>query len=227
MSTFLELATRLRQDCGVSGTNTSVVGATGEWKRLCDWVATAWMEIQEKHNDWQWMRKDVTFNTIANQQAYAPASAPISLTDFAEWKMDSFRLYLTSSGVNNETYLIPEEYTSFRDSYMFGARRNTYARPISITQAPNKSLLFGLTPNDIYTVVGEYYKTPVLLTADADIPDMPTRYHMMIVYKAMVSYGLFESAQEVIERGNAGYRELLYSLEQDQLPMITTTGAMV
>lgn len=224
---YLSICQRLRSECGVSGSNATVVGATGEWGRLCAWVAQSYQEIQERHPDWQWMRKDVSFNTIANQQTYLPASAPISLTDFAAWKMDSFRLYLTSAGVNNETFLIPEEYTAFRDSYVLGARRNTYARPISITQAPSKALMFGLTPNDIYTVNGEYYKTPMVLSVDADIPDMPDRFHMLIVYRAMIHYGMFEAAGEVIARGREMEKSMMYSLEQDQLPMLLHAGAMI
>jgi len=91
---FIDLVKALRRECGVSGTDATVTGATGEWARLVNWTAQAYTEIQMENTDWQWMRKSKTFNTVANQGEY-DLTADLALTDFADWREKSFRVYLT------------------------------------------------------------------------------------------------------------------------------------
>jgi hypothetical protein len=47
---------------------------------------------------------------------------------------------------------------------------------------------------------------------------MPEAYHLMIVYKAMQSYGLYEAAPEVLSRGQIEYQKLLTQIEREQIP---------
>lgn len=224
---YLALCQRLRQEVGASGTGpTSVVSQTGEYQLLCNYIAQAWTEIQEEHSAWNWMRKSFTFNTVANQQGYAPAAAPLSLTDFASWDEDTFRLYRTATGVSDEQYLTWMPYQSFRDLYQFGTQRTTYQRPIAFAIAPDKQILLGNAPDAIYTVVGEYIKTPQTLSANDDIPEMPTRFHMAIVYRAMWHYGHYDASPEIVARGDALYRDMLVRLELDQLPPMGLAGAL-
>lgn len=230
--TFLSMAQRLQQESGTSGsTQTTVANATGEWKRLCDWIAQAYVEIQLKRDDWNWMEQDVVFDTIAGQQSYSPNTsvfttpAGTGIADFRSWKLnsttgeDSFRLYLKSAGVNNETFLDASlNYTRFRDYYILGAKRNVTSRPVSICVDPQKNLLLGLTPNDVYTVNGKYYQTPSVLANDTDTPAFPARYHMLIVYRALEKYGMFESAPEVVSSARTAGDFLMDSMIDEQLP---------
>lgn len=211
---FLAGVQRLYQECGCSGTAPlTVVGNTGESKRICDWYAQAWVEIQERHSTWLWMRKEFTFDTVALQRSYAPPVA-----NFSEWKNYSFRIYLKSAGVNTEVPLNQIDWGEFRDYWLLGARKSVYARPAVISIDPSKNLFFGLGPNDIYTVSGEYFTGVTELAADADTPDMPPRFHMAIVYKAMMKYGTFESAAEVYQAGKDQYNEMIRRVELSQLP---------
>lgn len=224
---YLALCQRLRQEVGASGTGpTAVTGQIGEYKRLCDYVAQAWTEIQQEHDSWNWMRKTFSFNTIANQEGYAPDAAPVSLTDHAAWDTDTFRLYTTSIGVDDEQHLTWMAYQAFRNLYQFGTQRVTYQRPIAFTIAPDERILLGNAPDAVYTVVGEYIKTPQTLAANTDIPELPTRFHMAIVYRAMMSYGHYEAATEVVARGDALYRDMLIRLELDQLQPMGLPGAL-
>jgi hypothetical protein len=43
---------------------------------------------------------------------------------------------------------------------------------------------------------------------------------MLIVYKAMQYYGLFESAPEVLSRGQQQYNALMSQLEREQLEVV-------
>lgn len=226
---YLALVNRSRRECGVSGNDlSSVAGTTGEAKRFTDWVAQAWVEIQEEHNEFDWMRKSFSFATTAEQQAYLP-DTDILLSDFGSWATnESFRCYETALGTPNEMFLTLMTYSDFRDTYQFSSFRTTYTRPISIAVRPNdKALLLGPAPGTIYTVVGEYFYTPIELAIDADEPAMPSRYHMAIVYRVMQSYALYEAAPEVLQRGQMGYSEMIKRIESDQLQPVMVGGAMV
>jgi hypothetical protein len=223
---FIKLVTTLRDECGASGTDSTVVSATGEWARLCNWIATSWHEIQEDNKGWEWMRKNVTFDTVAQKGEYN-AETDILLTDFGIWKEDSFRAYLKSAGVGNEMLLDFKNYEDFRNFYLFSTRNTTYTRPIEVSIAPNRNLLLGFSPDAVYTVSGEYYKDPVDLVLDTDTPDMPSRFHMAIVYRAMMSYGAFEAASEVYQRGEKGYKEILNKIRFDQAPSISRGGSFI
>ena len=226
MSDFITLAKRVRQECGVSGADNTVVNATGEWSRIVNWTATAWLDIQMENPEWEWMRKSLSFNTVAHQSTYSPTT-DIALTDFSSWKEDSFRVYLQSAGIGTEQLLPFRDYNSFRNYYLLSSNSTTYSRPSEITIKPNKDLILGLSPDDIYTVSGEYYKEPIILTLDADTPDMPTKFHMAIVYKAMMSYGSFEAANEVYSRGEKEYKSMLNKIRYDQMPSITRGSSLV
>ena len=240
--TFLQLATSLQVLSGTSGSaQPTVAGATGEWQRMCKWISDAYLELQMERQDWEWMQADATFNTVIGQQAYSPfstspfavqftttiggvSSTQTGIPDFRSWLINnadndcSFRLWLTSAGVKNETYLDAQlNYKQFRDNYIFGARRLTNARPISIVEDPSKSLLLGLTPNDDYTVTGKYFQMPIVLAVDTDTPAMPAQHQPLIVYRALEKYAIYEAAPEVLDQARRGIVVYKSALDDEQL----------
>jgi hypothetical protein len=227
MSSYLVLCQTVRELAGIPGDGPiTTLNQTGELKRLCHWVSQAWVEIQNHREDWEWMRKSFSFDTVAHQSTY-DAATDILLTDWSHWRNNSFRSYLKSAGVGNEIWLQQYEYNSFRDYYLMGSRKITYARPITISITPSKDLVLGLAPDQVYTVSGEYYKVPQVLSADADIPEMPARFHMAIVHKAMVKYGKYEAAPEVVEEHMTLYNAVLNKLEADQAPQILVGCSLI
>lgn len=224
---YLQLCQRLRSECGIAGTGpTTVTGQVGELLRLVNWVAQSYVEIQEARPDWEWMRKSVTWNTVAAQQEYS-ASTDMALTDFGMWRNESFRCYLTSAGVGTELILQQVGYTQFRDYYLLNTRRTVQARPQAITITPSKNLMLGFIPNDVYTCSGEYYHAPTVLAADTDTPTMPVRYHMLIVYRAMQKYGFYESASEQIQMGQTLYNEMMNKMQADQSPLLMMGPSLI
>lgn len=216
--TFLQLAQALRQECGVSGTGpTTCQNQTGEMRRLVDWVAQSYLELQERHEDWSWLLADFSFQTTAQKQTYTPAEAGV--TDLGVWDRASFRAYTTANNFADEQLIIPVEYAVFRNQYQYGNMRFTYARPMSFAIEPGtKNLLLGPTPDATgWTVLGKYYRAPMTLVNDTDVPSLPPRFHMLIVYAAMIKYGFFESAGEVLARGQSEYNRMLAALEIDQI----------
>ena len=223
---YLGLVNRLRQEAGITSSKLlSLSNAVGEAARCIDWIAQAWEEIQTAEVDWDWLRGSVSFPTVAQKPTYTPAEC--GLTDFARWKTDSFRTYVTAVGMASEIWLEPIQYDDWRNKYQFSSFRTTYSRPLVVTVTPAKALGFGPIPGpEGYTVVGEYFKVPQVLVADTDTPKMPERYHMAIVYLALRYYALYEAAPEALQRAEDGYRRLMTRIRLDQLPAVQMAGAL-
>jgi len=133
---------------------------------------------------------------------------------------------LTFTGLQSEIFMPYLEYDIWRNAYEFGALRETKTRPNVITITPNKSIGLGPFPISGYTVLGDYYRVPSEMSANTDTPTLPTQYHMAIVYRAMMSYGAYESAAEVYQRGEAEFNKMIRRVLADRLPEISSGSAL-
>lgn len=222
---FLQLVQRLARDTGVPGTGpATVVNQSGEDGRLVNWISSAWVDIQNEHSDWQWMRKSASFSTVAGQATYTPTQCGV--TDFGAWDRNSFRNYDTAAGSKSEIFMSYQEYELWRDEYQFGNMRTVQTRPSQITITPDKSIGLGPVPAAGYTVIGDYYSIPTEMTLDADIPALPTQYHMAIVYRAMMFYGAYEAANEVYQHGQTEFERIMARIYSDRLPDIQFAGGL-
>lgn len=219
---YLELTQRLARECGVAGTGpTTSVNQTGESGRLFNWINAAWLEIQGLHNTWNWMRKKFAWETVAGTGDYLPSALTNTLTgsamtDLRYWYKDMFRCQKKSIGVQDEQWLVEWEYNVFRNTYRFNVQVNN--RPVVFAENPQgKAIMLGPIPDDVYIITGEYQKRAWSLTNDTDEPDIPEEYHLMLVYKAMQYYAMYESAPEVLSQGKTQYQALLTQLEHEQL----------
>jgi hypothetical protein len=219
---FLQLVNRARVECGTSNASvplSTVQGLTGESARIASWINSAWVDVQTAKEDWQWMREPVQLNLITQQQIYTPADAGVGST-FGNWKRDSFRCSSVGQNYADEQLMNYMDWTTFRNLYQYGNMRQTFARPVVVTITPDKALGFGSIPDQPYVITGEYYRAPVELSADTDTPDIPERFHLMLVYRAMMFYGGYEAAPEVFQRGEYEFKRLMNRLEIDQLPTL-------
>ncbi len=224
---FLELAQRLRQEAGIAGSGPSAVTSqTGELKRIVDWVASAWEEIQNMHTTWRWMRQTATVTTSASDGNYSLSDFGIS-TSFSYWYPESFTIYRQSIGQSDERDLHWIDYDTWRRLYNFGAAASTDGQPVEFSIAPDEAIVLGYRPDAAYVVKGEYQSGAVALAADDDTPGCPTRFHMAIVWKALMYYGEFESAPEVYGRGRNNFNTFLSALETSQLPPMTLAPPLV
>ena len=224
MSTFLQLANTLRIEAGVSGPAlTTCQGQSGEMLRLVNWIAGAWMDIQRKHTDWEWLRLKFSFQTniVTNQQIYAPLT-DCGIANFGDWKRDSLRIYTTSIGYGNEMILPFCDYDDFRNLYMYGSNRANYMRPSMYSVDPQKNIVLGGPPDLTgYTINGEYYQVATPLVNDADVPILDSQYHDAIVWKALIKYGEYEAAEDALSRGKAEYGDLIAKMEANRLRTVT------
>ena len=219
---LLEIVNKAREKCSVTGGALSTVqGLTfgTESYRFREWVIDEWVKVQETHEDWRFLRQPFSFNTVAGQNQYIAGSlAPTPLTNFKSFKRDSLRAYRASAGFSDEQLVNFQPWDSFRNLYLYGVMRTTQQRPVLFTVAPDESIYLGAVPDDVYTVNGEYYTGPVTLSADADTPSMPARYHQLLVFKTMMRYGAERAAAEAYQEGEQMSKDWMFRLEVNQLP---------
>lgn len=229
---YLELVQRLRQETGYANAGpTSVAGQTGDHARSVSWIADAYTDLQNRHY-WRWMRKGFTLNTSSGTDSYDYTSCidtptGVAISRFRRWVMDArnpMKCYLASSGSGAEYWLTPVAWDYFRTVFQIGDQ--AAGAPSHITIDPNDNIVLGPTPNDTYVVVGEYHRSSQVLSDNADVPEMPSDFHMAIVYQAMEDHGLFESATEIIVRGQRKYRRMIRNLEQTQTPRMRKAGPL-
>lgn len=233
----LALCQRLVLECGVSGTLSSATGQTGSLGRIVTWIDQGWAELQTKHDDWTFMRSSnllgagASFTTVAGTAFYplgtGAGTCGIAAANFGKWDRDSFRNYTTAVGTSNEMPLDEIPFDTWRDAYMLGAMRSVQTRPVAVAIGPDNSVCLGPPPNALYTVTADYFVAPTAMSADTDTPTgLPGHFHMIIVYDAMRSYAGYESAPEVMQRGQSGYDRLLKQLEALRAPQVSFAGAL-
>ena len=223
---YLQLCQRTARECGVSGSGpASVLNQVGELSRIVAWVATAHMDIETAHTDWGWMKRDVSFITVAGQAEYAAeggaGTCGITAGTFGVWSGTKYRFrnYNTVDGNIGEIEMGWVTYDVWRDIYSYGATRYVQTRPMDVAFAPDQTTLcLGPYPAVGYTVTGQYYRAPLALAADADTPEYPVQFHMMVVYKAMMYYGMYEAAPEVYNRGEMEFAKMMARLDAMRLP---------
>ena len=217
--TFLELCKALRRETSVSGTGpNAVTGQTGESARLVNWINQANTEIQLFRSDWKFLWAEGSFNTIASQGTYDIALAGDMggggnvISDFGVFELfdpltgGGPRL---SIGGTNISLLTWGEYDPLNYS--------GEAQPYEMVVRPDGKWTMLSTPDAVYAVAFNYYKTPTLLAADSDVSVIPTLYHDAIVSRAMMYYAEYEDAPELMSAGAERFDQIMDAMRATQL----------
>jgi len=196
--TFLELCQRLRQEVGAAGNGpANVVSQSGEYARFVSWIATAWRELQNEHRwAFDWARGEVELTALDTEY-----SLP---SDFDVWDSETLQF----AGDRIEVVLWHE-----LDKDVAG----TFGR---VAIAPDGILHLNAPPASAATLKFEYYRTPQELVNNADQPRMPSRFHLCVVYRAMMQYALYENAQEVAQQAGRNALKMENRLMESELPRI-------
>lgn len=233
----LALCQRLMLECAVTGTMSTTLNQTGELLRVVTWIDQAWNDLQTKHDDWNFMRSSnvlgqgASFATISGLASYplgtGAGTVGIVADNFGKWDVETFRCYTTLAGTSDEMFLDYIPYDSWRDSYYYGALRQVQTRPVAVAVGPNKSVCLGPPSNGPYTVTGDYFVAPSIMTLDASVPTgLPLQFHMLIVGEAMRMYANYEAAPEVLSRAETICTKMLAQLEGTNMPAMTFAGAL-
>lgn len=195
MSTFLELSVECRSLSGIGGTGPAdVVTAQGIELKIVNYIKHAWNAIQAHPKNWKWMWRDY-LPAGGNPLQTVPTTQDYVLVGVEEIFVKTFRSYLTATGVADRQRMTWLDYEKFQRAY--GIVVSTEDRPIKATRLPTGNLRIYPTPDAIYSIEFEYMKTPQILAANGDIPEMPERFHQLIVYEALKRFGKAHDAPEI------------------------------
>ena len=169
--------------------------------------------------------------TVSNSPT-TPATGTITATlvDFDRvrpWRAAAYggyiKCYTTATGVTDEQpiYFLPEQ--EFEGFYDRGNVTST-GRPVYYTIKRDGRLALFPKPGAVYTVTMPYQRRPQLLTRDNDVPILPLKHHMAIVYKAMTYYGQSGENSRQFETASDNYEREYRRMCMEQLPPIPFLG---
>lgn len=235
--TFLELCNQVASDSATFDESeiTAVAGQTGRKAKVVRWVNLAWRSIQNAHVAWRWMQSEFSLSTSVGVQRYAGTAgtdtiASATITRFAEWICcglgeNRFRLYDSTIGLSDIGPLRFVPWESFYAQRVNTAAAN--AKPTMFSIDPANNLCLSPVPDSAnYVVVGPYRKSVQALTADADVPEMPTDFHDVISSVATGYLQVHDDAGQLLPLWKLRENELFCRLEARQLPPITFSGPL-
>jgi hypothetical protein len=216
---FLELVDLLRQEAGTSGDPIVTLSGTipAETQRLKNWVKDAWNKVQIREK-WNFMRYEAT----AEVEQYASIVTPDEFDSghVADWTGCGAKIAKLDEPAHKAQWMTVYPYEHFRDGP--GKDPTRTGRPSVIAVDTRlESLHIAPAADQAYRLYYDYWATPQELEVDSDEPMMPKRYHMLIVWLALTSYGLYESAAEAVRRGSSEASPLWSQLYKDQLETAT------
>lgn len=193
---------------------TTVVGASDRHARLFNWYADAWRDLQAER-DWRWMRARLDVALTINQQTYTGSG--LGATRFGRWRAqdNDYQVQTYNSGSPNG--LLPLEFWQLDRFRAFWVYRDMGAsQPTAWTVDENDQLLIGPKPSAAFMLRIDYWKEPMELTADADVPDLPDRFKLLPMWRALQEVAKADAAPEVLARAETNYMALHRDLMTDQ-----------
>jgi len=216
VGTYLELVQELVTELGIGGANQdasvpeTITGQTGQLWNATNWIKQANNNLNLMWSDWRYLSVDYA-ETLSIGSTAVPVHSGSEVVK--KWDRASFWLDRTLTSAGPLTFMAWED---FRRDILPGPA-STNSKPSIITQQRDGTLLLNAPCNETYALTAEFYKRPVLLVEDTDVPEMPQEFHRLIVCEAAIKYGNKEAANEVISGMEAEYDYLLTKLQTDQL----------
>ena len=210
MSTYLTLCQNMARDIGIPGSGPSSVSSTSlseEENSVVRYVKEADLDIQRRWFDWNFLWKEVTMTSASG------TSTLTSPSDLANWNVDKVIWDLTSDDNQQLEYM---DWGEYFDMYKLGTVDSSVPEVFSVK--PDNVLDLYTTPKSNTSVYGQYWKVPTELSTDAQVSEIPPRFHKIIVARAKMYYSENEDAPEILAGSLVEFEDLLDKLEADQLP---------
>lgn len=229
--TYLELCRAVAAKSGTisgDGLPVSTVNQAGRLQKIVYWTNEAWQLIQNSRENWRWMHGEFEGDLLPGVKRYTAASW--NLSRFARWVEDqtlhqAFSTLNPLIGPSDEAVLPQRSYERWRQLYDRGPQ--TPGRPAMWAVSPLDEFLVGPAPDVARTLKGEYYKTPQVLAQDGDVPELPARFHDIIVYRALILLAEYDEAGGARDMALTSYSEMLVALEREMLPRIGIGGGPI
>ena len=215
MSTYLVLCQDMARDVGIPGTGPSSVTSTSlseEENAVVRYIANADQDVQSRWFDWDFLWSEASITAISGTSTLTSSNSGFP-SALGNWKLDSLVWDKTSDSYQILEYM---EWNSYREMYKYGTVDSDVPEVYSIK--PNNDLDLYPTPDSATVISAEYWATPTVLAADADISAIPPRFHKIIIARAKLYYAENEDAPEIMVGSLSEFEDLLDKLEADQLP---------
>lgn len=227
--TYVEMVRRLRQEgrgAGSVTTPTTLVNVVdGDVKDQMDWIAESWNRIQMAKRNWRWMFDDVEIDVTAGVRDYSMATIfPVAddLARFAHWKRDNFQYKTDAGGLASERPVAEMPWESY--AQVDYGTVTPAERPSRVIVLPDNSIRLMETPTVDGTLKARYYKGPQALVNDTDVPEFNAKYHMLIVWDALLDHAVAELSQEQLARATDRKTDLWYSLINNEIEPVRMYG---
>jgi hypothetical protein len=208
--TLLELCNGVIREAGISGEITSVLSQQGEKKRVVEWVKRACTLVEGKWFNWNYLHEFHTFDTVASVRDYP---APVG---HGFWDTSTIRIPANGTNLAYLRY----------DKKKLDPAAATLGEPYAITVLPNQTLRLFSTPDAVYGMSIEYWRSPTVLTNNSDEPSIPLQFRDIIVYKALEFYAKYESADEILLQARDDFNMRMKQLEAREMPGSFASGAL-
>ena len=167
---------------GGTGTNANFLTAKGEYAMVKDAVNASIRFINQHEFEWP-------FNHVTEEEILTPGIVRYSSpADSKVIDFDSFRIKRDTT-LNNETQKLKlisyEEYLEKYVDSEYNTSTSIRQMPTMVFKTPDQE--FGLVnpPDKAYKLVYEYYRLPVDLINDTDVPSIPEQFRYVIINGAM------------------------------------------
>ena len=178
---------------GGTGTNANFLTAKGEYSMIKDAVNASVRYINQHEFEWPFNHIEETETLTAGIIRYAyPADAKTI-------NFNTFRIKQNDTLGNSTVKLKELTYEDYLDNYInveYATSTSVRGLPSRVFRAPSQE--FGLVnpPDQNYEVVYEYYRLPVDLINDTDVPSVPEQFRYVIVNGAMYFAYMFRGESQ-------------------------------
>jgi hypothetical protein len=205
--TFLQLVQALHTECGASGTAPqAVTNQRGESQRFVNWILRADRRIQGLWVNWKFLRAEYSQPTTEDE---ATMPGP---DDLGAWDLKTFRII--EEGTTEPVPLEAVEYEKVKQEIP----DTRSGIPYRAVVMPDNTLRLDPPPDGEHQILADYWTAHVPMSQNTSESTIPEEFHDAILGRAMMFYGRYENAPEILEAGQELYEETLARLENKQLP---------
>ena len=171
------------------------------------------------------MRRQLVGYTTTTQVAYT--GSDLGATDFGRWNIGADDYGVRAFDTTAPTVwwpVWPMAYADFRQQYIDGSP--TAGKPLDYSLNDDGQLMIGPLSDVSYGIKTDYLAAPTELLADTDTPNMPSEFHMLLVWRALVEVGKYDNAPDVLARGSENFARMEQSLISSQARQIQLGGTL-
>lgn len=212
---YLALANKMCRAIGYAEMP-SIALAGVDQQLVLEWIADAWVYIQELEDRWSFMKFSGTVNATAGKDTYTPVE--IGLPNLKEILAERVILKdMSGDFISYVHWISPEEM-----EYKHTASPKTGVIEY-FTEEGGEFKVYP-TPDTQYQADIKYMINPVVLENDTDIPACPEHFHKIILFKALHEYAISDNSPEQFQFGSAEFEQYLNRLNAQCAPQVSLTG---